>query len=214
MSTDVQFPLAGLDLRPYLSSDLMSPDQYRAQLSTIDNVFRINAVNTNDDINNSNGDAVDSRRSNSHIIASSMSQVNGATRGSKSSLIQGVTRMDDHNDLQCSMDSLMNNKGSVAGSPSLNTDALEDSLESLNMNSIPFPNAIHEPVYDLIGVSNHHGNLHGGHYVAHVNVNAGDKQSNPENSKWMCFNDSRVSNAIPTSIAGPTAYVLFYRLRE
>lgn len=68
----------------------------------------------------------------------------------------------------------------------------------------PFPN------YDLIGVSNHHGNLHGGHYIAHVDTNCGEKSS----ARWMCFNDARVSAANANSIAGPTAYVLFYKMRD
>jgi ubiquitin carboxyl-terminal hydrolase 31 len=67
------------------------------------------------------------------------------------------------------------------------------------------------PVYDLVGVSNHHGSLNGGHYIAHVDTNNGSNRQQP---RWMCFNDARVSNAQATSIAGPTAYVLFYRLRE
>ena len=33
-------------------------------------------------------------------------------------------------------------------------------------------------------------------------------------ARWMCFNDARVSVANASSIAGPTAYVLFYKLRE
>jgi hypothetical protein len=68
-----------------------------------------------------------------------------------------------------------------------------------------------EPLYDLIGVSNHHGSLNGGHYIAHVDTNYGRKSE--KGPRWMCFNDARVSNANTTSLAGPTAYVLFYRLR-
>ena len=69
------------------------------------------------------------------------------------------------------------------------------------------------PLYDLIGVSNHQGSLHGGHYIAHVDTNGGDRSTN-KSARWMCFNDARVSNANASSIAGPTAYVLFYKLRE
>ena len=35
-----------------------------------------------------------------------------------------------------------------------------------------------------------------------------------EDSRWMCFNDEQVTPASPVDIIGPTAYVLFYRLRE
>lgn len=67
------------------------------------------------------------------------------------------------------------------------------------------------PLYDLIGVSNHQGSLHSGHYIAHVDTTGG----RPDKARrWMCFNDSRVSVANANSIAGPTAYVLFYKLHE
>lgn len=67
------------------------------------------------------------------------------------------------------------------------------------------------PLYDLIGVSNHHGSLHSGHYIAHVDTTGG----RPDRARrWMCFNDSRVSAANANGIAGPTAYVLFYKIHE
>ena len=96
------------------------------------------------------------------------------------------------------------------------------------------------PVYDLIAVCNHHGNLHSGHYTAHVDVLNGSNgegshrdpngpivsssssmssshsnsgSNGAATSKWMCFNDSRVSVANPSSALGPSAYVLFYKLR-
>jgi hypothetical protein len=87
-----------------------------------------------------------------------------------------------------------------------------------------------DPVYDLIGVSNHHGNLHGGHYVAHCNLagapdaatasastptgsEKSDGSASPS-SRWLLFNDAHVTEVNPSSAAGPTAYVLFYKLRE
>lgn len=77
---------------------------------------------------------------------------------------------------------------------------------------------LHLPIYDLVGVSNHHGSLHGGHYIAHVDTNMASRYGggdSPETApRWMCFNDSRVTNANAASIAGPTAYVLFYKIRE
>lgn len=68
------------------------------------------------------------------------------------------------------------------------------------------------PIYDLIGVSNHHGTLNGGHYVAHVDTDFG--RSRGQSPRWVCFNDARVSLAQAAHIAGPTAYVLFYKLRD
>lgn len=69
---------------------------------------------------------------------------------------------------------------------------------------------ISPPIYDLIGVSHHSGTMQGGHYIAHVNTSglAG------EASRWMCFNDAKVSSVNTSNLAGPSAYVLFYRLSE
>lgn len=67
------------------------------------------------------------------------------------------------------------------------------------------------PVYDLIGVSNHAGGISGGHYIAHVNTNI--NRSN-EVSRWVCFNDERVDLVNEASLIGPSAYVLFYKLRK
>eukprot|EP00601_Ochromonadales_sp_CCMP2298_P009869 CAMPEP_0173253734 /NCGR_PEP_ID=MMETSP1142-20121109/21496_1 /TAXON_ID=483371 /ORGANISM="non described non described, Strain CCMP2298" /LENGTH=701 /DNA_ID=CAMNT_0014187019 /DNA_START=51 /DNA_END=2156 /DNA_ORIENTATION=- len=67
------------------------------------------------------------------------------------------------------------------------------------------------PVYDLIGVCNHHGTLNSGHYIAHADT-SGAGARDPK--KWMKFNDARVSPAQPSAVSGPTAYVLFYRLLE
>lgn len=70
------------------------------------------------------------------------------------------------------------------------------------------------PVYDLVSVSNHSGTMHGGHYVAHVNTGSGrGDPSSDDSSRWVCFNDSRVSTVQVSNISGPSAYVLFYQLR-
>lgn len=73
------------------------------------------------------------------------------------------------------------------------------------------------PLYDLAGISHHSGNMHGGHYVAHVNTNCGQppaSASTQSSARWMCFNDARVSSVNASSIGGPSAYVLFYAARE
>ena len=70
-----------------------------------------------------------------------------------------------------------------------------------------------QPVYDLVSVSNHSGTMHGGHYVAHVNTASGRGDPSDDNSRWVCFNDSRVSTVQVSNISGPSAYVLFYQQR-
>jgi len=140
LSTDVHFPLTGLDLTPFISSDLL-PLLPQAQPS-IDN--------------------------------------------STSSVEKNSAKITPRSD------------------PGLKTSA--NNTAPYTTNSTP-----PAPVYDLIGVSNHHGSLHSGHYIAHVDTTGGraDKAR-----RWMCFNDSRVTPASLAGIAGPTAYVLFYKLQQ
>lgn len=58
-------------------------------------------------------------------------------------------------------------------------------------------------VYDLFGVCNHSGNVHGGHYTAYIK-NA--------NTKWYHFNDTNVTELEDsTKVITPKAYCLFYR---
>ena len=69
--------------------------------------------------------------------------------------------------------------------------------------------------YDLVGVTNHSGSIHGGHYIAHVDINNAIEKSIEGKSKWMCFNDERVSKPKKEeAITGSSAYVLFYQLRD
>ncbi|CAM9189955.1 unnamed protein product, partial [Phaeothamnion confervicola] len=62
------------------------------------------------------------------------------------------------------------------------------------------------PVYDLYGVANHSGGLHGGHYTAHC--------LSPRDGCWYNFNDESVTRVDAGELGGPAAYVLFYKLRE
>ena len=60
-------------------------------------------------------------------------------------------------------------------------------------------------MYDLFAVTNHFGNLNGGHYTAFgKNING----------QWYNFNDSSVSSANTSNIVSEAAYLLFYRRRE
>jgi ubiquitin C-terminal hydrolase len=53
---------------------------------------------------------------------------------------------------------------------------------------------------------------------AHNDAGAdGDRDDDTEPAaepRWVCFNDEHVSLASTSSVVGPSAYVLFYRLRE
>ena len=73
--------------------------------------------------------------------------------------------------------------------------------------------------YDLMGVSNHSGGMGGGHYIAHCDVHntpvVDPHDPGSHAAQWMVFNDSKVSKAKKSSVVGgPSAYLLFYQLRE
>ena len=60
-----------------------------------------------------------------------------------------------------------------------------------------------ELIYDLIGVSNHYGNLSGGHYTAYAfNQN-----------EWYDYDDGTVRKIDESKVVTVNAYVLFYKLR-
>lgn len=67
------------------------------------------------------------------------------------------------------------------------------------------PETVTPVVYDLFAVSNHFGNLGGGHYTAFCKL-ATDEQ-------WYCFDDAHVSPVNPSDVQTAAAYVLFYRRR-
>lgn len=62
-------------------------------------------------------------------------------------------------------------------------------------------------IYDLYGICNHHGSVHGGHYTATVK-NA--------NGNWYNYNDTMVKEIKITEdiITGNTPYCLFYRKKK
>eukprot|EP01028_Stygiella_incarcerata_P009083 TRINITY_DN4186_c0_g1_i1.p1 TRINITY_DN4186_c0_g1~~TRINITY_DN4186_c0_g1_i1.p1 ORF type:complete len:930 (+),score=139.89 TRINITY_DN4186_c0_g1_i1:295-2790(+) len=64
----------------------------------------------------------------------------------------------------------------------------------------------HPHLYDLYGISNHFGDLSGGHYVAHV--------KNHEDGKWYVCNDTIVDVKSPSELDTKSAYLLFYRRRD
>ena len=92
------------------------------------------------------------------------------------------------------------------------TQAVDFPLDSLNLwpylnHSIQNIEAATPSMYDLFAVSNHYGNLSGGHYKA-VTM-AGN------NGRWYDFDDSRVLQVSKDIIVKDreAAYILFYRRR-
>ncbi len=91
-----------------------------------------------------------------------------------------------------------------------------DSIELNKINHLKNKNIISPPIYDLAGVVNHSGDLNEGHYVAHVDgsMDLAAKSNPASDQDWFCFNDDRVSPSSIQSSCGPSAYMLFYRLRN
>ena len=74
------------------------------------------------------------------------------------------------------------------------------SIESVISETAPANQAA--PVYQLIGVSNHMGSLHSGHYTADC--------LSPVSGEWMHYDDSRVTPTSVDELSTSTAYILFY----
>jgi len=62
------------------------------------------------------------------------------------------------------------------------------------------------PIYDLYAVSNHFGSMGGGHYTAFARHRS--------DNKWYRYDDSSVSETVPSEIVSRAAYVLFYRRKD
>lgn len=77
------------------------------------------------------------------------------------------------------------------------------SPESVQMAMAP-------PIYDLLGISHHSGTMQGGHYVATIDINNAKEGT----QRWVNFNDSKVTSVGVSTLNGPSAYVLFYKLQE
>ena len=60
--------------------------------------------------------------------------------------------------------------------------------------------------YDLIAISNHIGNLNGGHYNSYVKSYSDDN--------WYCMDDDNVTLLNESNLITPNAYILFYKLRN
>lgn len=93
----------------------------------------------------------------------------------------------------------------------LNT-VVEFPVENLNMSSHvihhtdPTVSSQDDMCYDLIGVTNHYGNMMGGHYKAFC--------KNTIDGTWQEFDDRIVSPIADTQVVSKSAYILFYQRRS
>jgi uncharacterized UBP type Zn finger protein len=194
LSTDVHVPLHGLSLTPYLSHDMLQlATAYNVSLSSSSLTFDASSIG-------GSGMKLEDKFNNSlprNALKSNNNQLEHVSNN-------------NHEEEEVEHD-----EAPKTARPQRPTTA------SKHRRSHHHQSMLH-PVYDLISVSNHHGTLHGGHYIAHVDTNVTKCPSSSfkgnsnagNSSRWICFNDARVSYANSSSIVGPTAYVLFYKLRE
>ena len=79
-------------------------------------------------------------------------------------------------------------------------------LDNLNLSNYVIGYNKNSYIYELYGICNHSGSVHGGHYTSYVK-NA--------NGKWYHYNDTSVIEvSLIDSIISPKAYVLFYRKKQ
>ena len=60
-------------------------------------------------------------------------------------------------------------------------------------------------IYDLYGVCNHSGGVHGGHYTAYIKN---------ENGKWYAFNDTLINEIKEEQVVTQNSYCFFYRKKK
>ncbi|CEO95488.1 USP domain-containing protein [Plasmodiophora brassicae] len=87
--------------------------------------------------------------------------------------------------------------------PTKLNDIVDFPLQDLSLESF-YSGSGAPAVYDLVAVSNHYGNISGGHYTAFGKVAP---------NAWAEFNDSRASTITLSSVKSPAAYVLFFKRR-
>jgi hypothetical protein len=250
------FPLRGLDLKPYLSRDrpfmqsntesknsCKNDNKNNPENNTGNCIGKDNSVDENNDNDLSNRKVDQENKSNLETEVDDQRNRDNKKKSDNNNE-EGMKNMSVSS--PTSSPNPKSNLNSSSNSPDHNGENKENPEREFDANLFP-------PIYDLLGVSNHCGTLNGGHYIAHVDTNAGAKiyrkhrtengnddgsrrngysnsspnpnsnnteasedgvQEDKDGARWMCFNDEHVSSANTANIVGPTAYVLFYRLRE
>ena len=85
---------------------------------------------------------------------------------------------------------------------------VEYPINDFNINKYmsDFSSKLGNYTYDLYAVSNHIGNMNGGHYFAFV--------KSQTNNKWYCADDDNITEMEESDVLTQNAYMLFYKLRE
>ena len=88
-------------------------------------------------------------------------------------------------------------------------------LENLDLSKYVKGYNPNQYVYDLYGVCNHFGGVHGGHYTAYIkDTSHNNINDNMTINHWLHYNDTSVDIITnPNIVVSPAAYCLFYRKR-
>lgn len=79
-------------------------------------------------------------------------------------------------------------------------------LKDLDLSEFVKGEGAEDSMYDLVAVSNHYGDLGGGHYTAYA--------YHRNENKWYDYNDSSVREVSEKDICTPSAYLLFYKRKD
>ncbi len=85
---------------------------------------------------------------------------------------------------------------------SKNTTLVDFPLENLSLEKYSVGYSRKKNKYNLIGISNHIGNLNSGHYYAYCKK---------KNNKWYNFNDTNISELEENELVTEASYCLFYK---
>ena len=87
-----------------------------------------------------------------------------------------------------------------------NTSLIEFPVNGLDMKKYALSANEKPLIYDLYAVSNHYGDLSGGHYTAFC--------KNSVNKQWYEFDDTKITPISEKSVVSKAAYLLFYSRRK
>ena len=77
-------------------------------------------------------------------------------------------------------------------------------LENLDLTKYVVGYKKESYIYDLYGICNHSGGVHGGHYTSYIKTA----------QEWVHYNDDQLNKMSADAVITPMAYCLFYKLRE
>ena len=99
-------------------------------------------------------------------------------------------------------------KGNEKEDEEMEQEEKEETAENVDKDDVHGGGAedLSAPIYDCMGVVNHLGSMHGGHYTAFV--------KHPVDKQWTSFDDSYVRKMQKTAVATSNAYMLFYMRRD